>query len=46
MIILTFEEYEKLMSLKKIVNDKNNLPGERRLAMYEFDRLFNKAKKR
>ena len=32
--------YNELLRLKAIVSDKRNSAGVRRMAMYEFDRLF------
>lgn len=37
--------YTRLIQLKQIVTDKTNAPGLRRLAMHEFNRLFNSHKK-
>lgn len=40
-LVLSPEEYSELQRLKSIVNNKNNLPGERRLAMAKFNNLYN-----
>lgn len=45
-ITLTKAEHEELQRLLNIVKNKNNLPGERRLARAQFDNLYNKALKR
>ncbi|UQD52321.1 hypothetical protein C0971_10085 [Bacillus methanolicus] len=45
-LILTQKEYDELQRLMRIVKDKNNLPGKRRLAMAKFDQLYNQALKR
>lgn len=45
-VVFSTEVYDRLVSLKRIVSDKRKLPGERRLAMREFDRLFSTGVKK
>jgi hypothetical protein len=39
-VILTEAEYRELKRLMDIINDKNSLPGERRLAMARYDKIL------
>ncbi|MGG3920426.1 hypothetical protein ABEV41_00500 [Geobacillus thermodenitrificans] len=39
-IIVTEEEYKKLKELMSIIKDEKALPGERRLAMAQYDRIL------
>ncbi|MED0662206.1 hypothetical protein [Geobacillus thermodenitrificans] len=39
-VMLTEAEYRELKRLMDIVNNKNSLPGERRLAMARYDKLL------
>ncbi|WDC90583.1 hypothetical protein [Priestia megaterium] len=45
-LMVTQQEYNELQKLMEIVQDKNNLPGERRLARAKFDHLYKQILKR
>ncbi|WP_144319575.1 hypothetical protein [Parageobacillus genomosp. 1] len=39
-VILTEDEYKELKRLMNIINNKNSLPGERRLAMARYNKIL------
>lgn len=43
---LTSDEAKKLGRLLEIMRDESRLPGERRIAMAQFDRIYEMALKR